>query len=296
MSAALRVWPAPGDGGRLLSSPALPWVVALLGFLALYLPVYLWAASTIWQTDEQAHGPLILAVLAWLFWSLRHALMGLKTNPRVWLGAAIFALGLGFYLLGRLFSISILEFGSQIWVLSGVLLILGGVGVIRLAWFPIFYLIFMVPLPGFLVDALTGPLKQWISSIVENGLYWVGYPVARHGVTISIGPYQLLVADACSGLNSMFSLTAVGTLYMYLMGRASRWHNLLMLCAILPVAFVANVIRVVVLVLLTYHFGDEVGQSYLHGAAGMVLMLVSIGILFMMDAALTWFFGSRRRG
>lgn len=279
----------------MLSSPALPWVVALLGFLALYLPVYLWAASTIWQTDEQAHGPLILAVLAWLFWSLRHALVGLDAHPSIWQGAAIFALGLSFYWLGRLFSISILEFGSQIWVLSGVLLILGGVGAIRLAWFPIFYLIFMVPLPGFLVDALTGPLKQWISSMVESGLYWAGYPVARHGVTISIGPYQLLVADACSGLNSMFSLTAVGTFYMYLMGRASRLHNLVMISAILPVAFVANVIRVTVLVLLTYHFGDEVGQSYLHGAAGMVLMLASIGILFTLDATLNWVFVGRPR-
>jgi len=154
------------------------------------------------------------------------------------------------------------------------------------AWFPVLYLVFMIPLPGSLVDAITGPLKNWISDIVESLLYAVGYPIARMGVILSIGQYQLLVADACSGLHSMFSLTALGTLFMYMMGRKSRLHNAIMLAAILPVAFVANIVRVVVLVLVTYHLGDEAGQGFLHGTAGIVLMIVALGILFALDALL----------
>ena len=95
----------------------------------------------------------------------------------------------------------------------------------------------------------------------------------------------LLVADACSGLHSMFSLTALGTLFMYITARKSRLHNALMLASILPIAFVANVIRVIILVLVTYHFGDEAGQGFLHGAAGMVLMLVLIGWLVLLADA-----------
>ena len=262
----------------------------------MYLPIYGWAARTIWHSDEQAHGPLILAVLAWLFWAIRRPLLLLSPQPNYWVGAPVFAVGLGLYLLGRLFGISILEFGSQLPVLSGVLLLVWGFGALRLAWFPIFYLIFMVPLPGFLVDAMTGPLKHWISSIVEAVLYFVGYPIARTGVMLAIGPYQLLVADACSGLNSMFSLTAVGTLYTYLIARANVWHNLLLLAAIPPVAFAANVVRVVILVLLTFHFGDEVGQGYLHGAAGVVLMLVAIAIVFVFDTILLRVFLGFKRG
>ena len=149
-----------------------------------------------------------------------------------------------------------------------------------------FYLIFMVPLPGTLVDAVTGPLKQWISLIVVDVLHAVGYPIARTGVMITIGQYQLLVADACSGLHSMFSLSALGTLFMYIMGRQSRWHNAIMLASILPIAFFANIVRVMALVLVTYHFGDEAGQGFLHGAAGMVLMLVALVFHFLLDTAL----------
>jgi exosortase len=144
----------------------------------------------------------------------------------------------------------------------------------------------MVPLPGVLVDAVTGPLKAWISNIVETILHGVGYPISRTGVIISIGQYQLQVADACSGLHSMFSLSALGTLFMYIMARKSKLHNAIMLASILPIAFTANIIRVAVLVLVTYHFGDEAGQGFLHGAAGMVLMIAALLFFFLVDAVL----------
>ena len=175
---------------------------------------------------------------------------------------------------------------SQIFVIAGGLLLLKGMAALRAAWFPVFYLIFMIPLPGLLVDAITGPLKQWISTIVVSVLYAVGYPIAQSGVVISIGQYQLLVADACSGLHSMFSLTALGTLFMYIMRRKSPVHNGIMLASILPIAFVSNIVRVIVLVLVTYHLGDEAGQGFLHGAAGMVLMLVALAAFFALDSLL----------
>lgn len=110
---------------------------------------------------------------------------------------------------------------------------------------------------------------------------------------ITIGQYQLLVADACSGLHSMFSLAALGTLFMYIMKRESRAHNAIMLLAILPIAFISNIIRVIVLVLVTYHLGDEAGQGFLHGAAGMVLMLAALMFFFVLDGVLAWVFRPR---
>jgi exosortase len=167
-----------------------------------------------------------------------------------------------------------------------VLLLIRGPAALHLAWFPVLYFIFMVPLPSILVDAITGSLKGWIANIVEVVLYAVGYPIARSGVILSIGPYQLQVADACSGLHSMFSLSALGTLFMYLMGRKSRFHSAIMLAAILPIAFIANIVRVITLVLVTYYLGDEAGQGFLHGAAGMVLMLVALMFFFLLDKVL----------
>ncbi len=252
----------------------------------MYLPVYWWAANGIWQTDEQAHGALILLVMLWLFWGLRQPIARLAARPAPGWGWPIFVFGLFVYFVGRVFEISILEFGSQPFVVAGVLLILRGKEAIRLAWFALFYFIFMIPLPGIIVDAVTGPLKQWISVIVVELLYDVGYPIARNGVILTIGQYQMLVADACSGLHSMYSLSALGTLFMYIMARRSRLHNAIMLASILPIAFVANIVRVIALVLITYHFGDEAGQGFLHGAAGIVLMLVALVFFFALDAVL----------
>ncbi|MBA3587992.1 MAG: exosortase B [Methylibium sp.] len=263
----------------------------------MYLPVYWWAGNTIWQSDEHAHGPIVLAVLVWLLWGLRESLAQSPDEVQLgwgW-GWPVLAFGLLLYVLGQVLNFSIFLFASQTFVLAGALLLLKGTRALRLAWFPIFYTIFMIPLPGVLVDAITGPLKQWISAIVENILYGVGYPIARTGVVIVVGQYQMLVADACSGLNSMFSLSALGTVFMYLMARKSVLHNAIMLASILPIAFASNIIRVIILVLITYHFGDEAGQGFLHGAAGMVLMLVALVIFFLLDTLLAWVLGSRRK-
>ncbi len=267
-------------------SAAAPWFVALAGWAVMYAPVYWWAANGIWQSEEHGHGPLILGVLVWLFWTQRRPLLEAATQPSPALGWPLFLSGLLVFVLGRIFSISIFELGSQPLVAAGALLLMKGTPALRVAWFPILYMVFMIPLPGIFVDAVTGPLKQWVSVIVEGVLYAVGYPISRTGVTMTIGQYQLLVADACSGLNSMFSLSALGTLFMFIMARKGVWHNAVMLASILPIAFAANIVRVCILVLVTYHLGDEAGQGFLHGAAGMVLMLVALLIFFALDRLL----------
>jgi len=268
-----------GTGMRLPTT----WLVALGGFAAMYLPLYWWAANGIWKSEEQGHGAIILAVMLWLFWTLRHEIDQTPVKPVPALGWSLFGVGLFVYFVGRVFDISILEFASQPLVVAGALLLMRGTAAIRIAWFPLLYFIFMIPLPGILVDAITGPLKSQIANIVESLLYALGYPIARSGVILSIGQYQLQVADACSGLHSMFSLAALGTLFMYLMGRRSWPHRAIMLASILPIAFAANIVRVITLVLVTYYLGDEAGQGFLHGAAGMVLMLVALVFFFFLD-------------
>ncbi len=269
------------------------WLLPLVGFAAMYVPIY-WAASQdLWQTDELGHGPIILGLTLWLFWQARHHIVATSTQPAKASGWLLFAAGLLLYGLGRVFSVASIGFASQLFVVAASLLLLGGTGALKAAWFPVFYMLFMIPLPASVVDAVTGPLKGWISVIVVDLLYTVGYPIARAGVMISIGPYQLLVADACSGLNSMFSLAAIGALFIYFKGRANRAHNVIMIASILPIAFAANIIRVITLVLITYHGGDEAGQGFLHGAAGIVLMAAALVILFALDL---WLSTTLRKG
>jgi exosortase B len=264
-----------------------PWWVALVGLAVLYLPSYWAALRGLWQSDDFAHAPLMLAIALFLFWQARQNIRDAPARPMPWAGWPLLALGLLCYLVGRAFDISSVEFGSQVLVVAAMLLLLKGPAALRAAWFAVFYLLFMIPLPGSLVDAVTGPLKHWVSSFVVEVLYALGYPIARTGVMISVGQYQLLVADACSGLNSMISLSALGTLYLYLTTQRDMIHRLVMLLLIIPIAFVANLVRVAVLVLVTYHLGDEAGQGFLHGFAGILLMLAALVMLFLADRLLS---------
>ncbi|WP_296892148.1 exosortase B [Thiobacillus sp.] len=280
-------------------APLKTWWPVVLGLLVLYVPTYWMLAHGLWNSEEQAHGPIVLVVALFLIWQRRAVFSAdagiLPTRVEVATGWTLLVIGLLAYALGRSQDILLFEVGSQIPVILGALLITLGSRAARALWFALFFLIFMIPLPGFIVDAVTGPLKQYISVIAEHVLYAAGYPIARSGVMLTVGPYQLLVADACSGLHSMFSLSAMGLLYLYLMQRTSITRNLIIMSAILPIAFAANVVRVMVLVLVTYHLGDEAGQGFLHGFAGIMLFVIGLLFLFVLDWLLGFIFPDRPR-
>lgn len=264
----------------------LGWLPAILGLLALYLPTYYSLANGLWDSEEQAHGPIVLAVALWLLWQRREQLLQLAPRPATFAGSASLLLGCLLYTLGRSQDILIFEVGSQIPVLAGLILLEWGWRGVRLCAFPLFFLAFMVPLPGAFVDAATASLKAHVSVIAEHLLYALGYPIARNGVTLTIGPYQLLVADACSGLHSMFSLSAMGLLYFYLIRHTSWLRNGILIAAILPVAFAANIVRVLALVLITFHFGNDAAQGFIHGFAGILLFIVALVGLMLLDSLL----------
>ena len=270
------------------------WLVPLLiGLCALYLPTYLTLAHTVWASDEQGHGPIILAISLWLMWRQRSTFFDLEVQPAIASGSILLALGLLLYVLGRTQDIDTFEVASQILVLAAALLITKGWQALRLMAFPLFFMIFMVPLPSIFVQTVTVPLKMLVSFSAEAILYRFDYPVARTGVVISVGQYQLLVADACAGLNSMFTLEALGLLYMNIMKYTSVARNVTLAVLIIPISFCANVVRVMILILVTYHFGDEAGQGFVHGFAGMVLFVVALTLILTVDAILGWIFKQR---
>jgi exosortase B len=279
----------------LVLRPWMPPALLALGLSVAFGPVLYKLAHTVWNTDEQGHGPIILAVVSWLLWQRRESLRDAAATgqPASALGWLIFTFGLAVYFVGRLQSIVTFEMGAIIPMLVGAMAITYGWRVVKVAAFPIFFLLFAVPLPGAVVDALTQPLKQGVSWVAEQILYAAGYPISRSGVILMVGQYQMLVADACAGLNSMFTLEALGLLYMNIVGHTSRLRNVLLAILIIPMAFLANIIRVMILVLVTYHFGDEAGQGFVHGAAGMVLFAVALTLMFIIDAALGLFLRGR---
>ena len=273
------------------------FVAALLlaGFAALYGPSYLDLARRVWPTDEQGHGPMILALGLWLIYAKRHAIAALPVQPDKALGTGLLIIGVLMYALGRTQGMLVLEVLSQHLVLIGLLLMFLGRRALRLVWFPLFFLLFVVPLPGSLVASVTAPLKAAVSAAAATLLHGLGYPVARAGVMLSVGQYQLLVADACAGLNSLFTLEALGLLYMNLMHYTSVARNLTLALLIIPISFLANVTRVMILVLVTYHFGDAAGQGFIHEFAGIVLFLVGLALILLTDRLLRLPFKGRNK-
>ncbi len=287
---------------KLAASPTTPfdfraWIplaLLVLGWAVMYGPSYAGLSQTIWASDEQGHGPIILGVSIWLLFQKRVEFAALAREPLLLLPSLLMLVGVFAYALGRSQHIWTLEIGSQILVLCALILFFFGYPGIKLAWFPLLFLIFMIPWPGDLVSAVTSPLKSAVSVVASDLLYRFGYPVGRSGVILTVGPYQLLVADACAGLNSMFTLEALGLLYMNIMKYTSAARNITLAILIIPISFIANVVRVMILVLVTYHFGDEAGQGFVHSFAGMVLFLVALTLILAVDNILGFFFSRGR--
>ena len=274
------------------------FTVALLvmGFAAMFVPSYISLARIVWPTDEQGHGPIILAVSAWLLYRSKDSMLAQAGQRAMVTGSVVLAGALLLYLLGHSQSILMFEVASQIFVLIAFVLLFLGRSSLRVVWFPLFFMVFMVPLPEALVAAVTAPLKSAVSAVAANALYALGYPVGRAGVILTVGPFQLLVADACAGLNSMFTLEALGLLYMNLMRYTSPVRNIALAVLIIPISFVANIVRVMILVLVTYHFGDEAGQGFVHGFAGMVLFMVGLVLMLTTDKLLGAIFRQPDKG
>jgi exosortase B len=274
-----------------------PWLVVVAGFAALYVPTIVSLARTLWREEEYAHGPIILAVALYLFWKQMGTDSkfppGRTTVPlRGKLESVpIFVLGLALYVVGQSQNLPLFATASMIPVIAGVLGIVGGFAAIRRFAFPLLFLAFLIPLPGFMVEAATGPLKEFVSAIVATLLEALGYAVVREGVVLDVGGHQMLVADACSGMNSIVSLTALTLLYVRLTGPSTARRWIAMLAAIVPVAIIANLLRVLVLVLIAYHWGDEAAQGAVHTLAGLLVFAVA----FLLLAGLDSLFGLRTR-
>jgi exosortase B len=277
---------------RIAASPApflsgwMPWLALGLAVLALAAPTYTRMWTSIWETEAYEHGPMMVVIVGWLIWRQRQVLAALAPTPALGSGFALLGLGVLTYYIGRVINLPLLELGAQVLVLPALVLLAWGWPAVRALWFALLFMVFVVPLPGFVLVAMTSQLKQWVSVVAEAALYHAGYPIARDGVVITIGQYPMLVADACSGLNSLYTLSAVGLLYVYLTYTPGLWRNAILLAAIVPMAIVANIVRVMLLILLTYHQGYDAGQGFMHGLSGMLLFVVALMGLIGLDTLL----------
>ncbi|MBN8830375.1 MAG: exosortase V [Sphingomonadales bacterium] len=279
---------------------ALAWLSAnpllVAGILSVLVPTILVIANESWSTEQGAHGPIVLATGLWLLareWS--------KARPLFRPGSGI-VIALFFVPLLALYFVSrvshVVETEGYLMYGLMVVTIYSFVGwtAIKAMWFPLIYMLFVLPPPDTLVAMVTNPLKIVLSESAVEFLYRLGYPTASEGVSIQVGQYQLLVAEACAGLNSLISLSAISLFYVYLRHHANIRYSLIMFLAVIPVAVFANFVRIVILVLLTYHGGESAAQGFLHDFAGMTMFLTALVTIFAIDHLLGLVWPSLKAG
>lgn len=272
--------------------PWLGWIsngwflgIAVVAFTALPLVAL---ARVVWSTEQGAQGPIIMATGLWLLAReaapvLQAGNLG-KGRPAVvtaWLLCSLLA-----YVLASMMGIVWLQWAATYSALVAVGYAYTGLGTLKKLWFPLFYLMFIIPPPYGIILAVSRALKLWISSAAVEILSFLGYQVASSGTTLYIDQYELLVAAACAGMNSLFSLLAIGLFYIYLRHRSDWRYALLLSVLVIPIAIAANLIRVLMLLLITKYFGNAVAQGILHEAAGLSMFMIALLLLIAIDAAL----------
>src|SRR5437868_75492 len=187
--------------------------IFLLGLATILLPTMFDVARLTWTTEQGGHAPIIVATGGWALW---RELQSTRARPQPgngWIGSLLIGAFLVMYTVGRITGILEIEALSMYAAVISALYLLVGGAVLGALWFPILYLAVALPPPDQLVTFLTQPLKIAISESAVSLLHQLGYPIASSGVTIQIANYQLLVAAACAGLNSIISLSAICLFY-----------------------------------------------------------------------------------
>lgn len=282
-----------------LASNVVVLMLGLFGMFALTLhDLFFSVDAGLWNKDEHSHGPIMLGLALWLMHQRWQEFEGKTdgTASGTWFAWVMFAIGVAFYVPGRALNIIYFEVFAFLPMIIGVVALIGGWPLLNKLKFPLFFLIFMVPIPGFVLDPISHFVKLHISITVAEILWRLGYPISHTGVVLTIGQYQLLVADACAGMRTLFMLEAMGIFYLNVVRHSSMLRNVVLGILIVPISFVANMTRVLFLALLTYHFGDEVGQGFLHGFAGIVLFIIALVLTISTDGFLRWIADKRSGG
>ncbi len=246
-------------------------------------PTLLDVARESWSNDQGAHGPIVLATGIWLLVrELRSGSVRLQPGNAL-LSVLLLAPLLVVFCLARITGLLEVEAFAMYGALVAAAYSLWGRAVIKKLWFPIIYLMFIFPPPNTLFAEITQPIKIFISHFSVSVLRACGYQIVNSGVTIQIGEYQMLVAAACAGVNSLISLTALGLFYTYVRHSSNFIYMVFLIIFIIPIAIFANIVRILLLLLITYHFGEAAGQGFFHELAGLTMFATAFTLILAVD-------------
>jgi len=261
-----------------LSPQPLPLVAALVAaFIWTYWLVIPGLVAQWWNEDEYSHGFLIPLVSGYLVWTKRDEIKATAIRPTPW-GLVVMAMALAVYVTGIVGADLFLQRVSAVVMITGGLLYVVGLPILRVVAFPLAFLLLMIPLPGIIFNSIAFPLQLFAAQIASTIMEACGVLVFREGNIMHLAAVSLDVEEACSGIRSLMSLTALGLLYAYI--TYSGWLlRVLLVLTIVPIAIAANVFRVTMTGLLAHFASVDTALGVFHTAGGWSVFLVAAALL-----------------
>ncbi|MCX5707735.1 MAG: exosortase/archaeosortase family protein [Candidatus Omnitrophica bacterium] len=253
--------------------------------LIVYIPVFIWMFDR-WNVagTYYSHGILIPFISLFIVWQKRKELAktNIKPTRKGWL---LFIPGILVYILSALWSVYFSSGFSLLLVIPGLSLLFLGKQFLRKLLFPIFFLIFMIPLPEVAIANMSFRLKILASQIAVFLVRLTGLSVIREGSVIKTAHSYLVVEDPCSGIRSLIALIALGTLMAYF-SRLSRTKKVILFLSSVPIAIFSNVIRIAVLTLVSEMYGAKIATGSFHDAMGFVVFVIAFFSLVLVGKVL----------
>ncbi len=255
---------------------------AVLGVL--FWPTFLWMAERFDASDSfYSHGWLIPVASAWLVWQRRRIVAMRPIQPSFW-GLALLVPAVAVHALTTWWRLGFLSGFAMLASVYGLVWTCWGWSVLWALRFPMLYLLFMVPLPGVLLIAASFHMKLAAATLATWILHLIGMPAVQAGSMIQVPGVSVIVDDTCSGLRSLISLIALATLWTSLMPASSKtWHRMVVLASAIPIALVANMVRILVLVFLSAIYGPKIADSFIHYGSGVVVFGIALALLIWLS-------------
>jgi exosortase len=241
---------------------------------AIYFPVFFQLYTVRWELIDYTHAYFILPICIALVWYKRKDLlqvMDVNSNNAAYL--ALLSLGAALFTFGSRLDYVFISTLSLIPLVTGIAGYLYGKKALSVLKFPLIYLFFLVPPPVGILDGITTPLRHGTSSAVVIFLRSFDIPIRKEGLLLYLNNHEIYMAPACSGFRSLITFMALAVLFVHLTAQDPRKRNIL-LASVIPLALLGNFIRVAILCLITYYFGEDLGQGFLHTFSGFIVFLI----------------------
>lgn len=255
------------------------FITIVVVYLVLYAPIYPQLLKTWLEDSNNSHGLLIPVVSLYLLWELRCRVTTTEWNPSL-TGLVL--------LLGSLVTYFVCFVGGLVFparltmvtTLAALVLFNAGWAVFRFTWFPIVFLFFMVPVPDTLMNLVSFPLQLLVSDVSAYLIGLYGLPVYAEGNMLLFAKYSFEVTEACSGIRSLISYLAIGTLLAFV-ERDSWIKSVVLAASAVPLALFVNLVRVSGTGVMANYFGTKVAQGFAHDFSGFVVFALGIVLMLM---------------